>query len=58
MALVAGAGLAFDKAHLQYLAEGKLRITRTQRAVAGGVLWQVSRARPIVPATAMAKGTS
>lgn len=49
MALVAGAGLAFDKAHLQYLADGKLRITRTERSVPGGVLWQVSRARPIVP---------
>ena len=49
MALVAGAGLAFDKAHLEYLAEGTLRITRTERAVPGGVLWQVSRARPILP---------
>jgi hypothetical protein len=50
MALVAGAGLGFDKAHLQYLAEGKLHITRTERAVPGGMLWQVSRARPILPA--------
>ncbi len=50
MALVAGAGLGFDKAHLKYLADGKLRITRTERAAAGGVTWQVSRARPILPA--------
>ena len=52
MALVAGAGLGFDKAHLKYLVEGKLRITRTERAAPdGGVLWQVSRPRPILPAT-------
>jgi hypothetical protein len=57
MALVAGAGLGFDKAHLRYLAEGKLRITRTERVVPGGVLWQVSRARPILPPAAKARGT-
>ncbi|HEX5474111.1 MAG TPA: M14 family zinc carboxypeptidase [Vicinamibacterales bacterium] len=50
MALVAGAGLAFDRAHLQYLADGRLRITRTERVVPGGVSWQVSRARPVLPA--------
>jgi hypothetical protein len=49
MALVAGAGMGFDKAHLQYLVEGKLRITRTERVVADGVQRQVSRARPILP---------
>ncbi len=49
MALVAGAGLGFDKAHLQYLAQGRLRITKTARTVAGGVQWQMSRARPILP---------
>jgi len=50
MALVAGAGLAFDRAHLQYLVNGKLRITKTTRIVPAGVQWQVTRARPVLPA--------
>jgi hypothetical protein len=49
MKLLASAGLAFDYVHLKYLAEGKLRITRTQREVPGGVQWRVERARPILP---------
>ncbi|HEV2688579.1 MAG TPA: M14 family zinc carboxypeptidase, partial [Bryobacteraceae bacterium] len=47
--LLASAGLAFDRVHLKYLAEGKLRITRTEREAAGGVQWRVERARPILP---------
>jgi hypothetical protein len=47
--LLASAGLAFDYVHLKYLAQGKLRITRTEREVPGGVQWRVERARPILP---------
>ncbi|HYL73327.1 MAG TPA: M14 family zinc carboxypeptidase [Bryobacteraceae bacterium] len=47
--LLCSAGLAFDRVHLKYLAEGKLRITRTEREAAGGVQWRVDRARPILP---------
>ena len=49
MKLLASAGLAFDYVHLKYLAQGKLRITRTEREVPGGVQWRVERARPILP---------
>ena len=49
MKLMASAGLAFDKVHLNYLAHGKLRITRTEREVPGGVQWRVERTRPILP---------
>ncbi len=49
MKLLASAGLAFDYVHLNYLAQGKLRITRTEREVPGGVQWRVERARPILP---------
>lgn len=49
MVLMASAGLAFDEVHLNYLASGKLRIRRTERAVPGGVQWQISRTRPILP---------
>jgi hypothetical protein len=49
MKLLASAGLAFDKVHLNYLATGKLRITRTERDVPGGVQRRVDRARPILP---------
>jgi hypothetical protein len=49
MKLLASAGLAFDYVHLKYLAQGKLRITRTEREVAGSVQWRVERARPILP---------
>jgi len=49
MKLMASAGLAFDYVHLKYLAEGDLRVTRTERDAAGGVQWRVERARPILP---------
>ncbi|MBZ5724708.1 MAG: hypothetical protein LAP87_06890 [Acidobacteriia bacterium] len=49
MKLMAAAGLAFDYVHLKYLAEGDLRITRTEREAAGGVQLRVERARPILP---------
>ena len=49
MKLMASAGLAFDYVHLRYLAEGDLRITRTEREAAGAVQWRVERARPILP---------
>jgi hypothetical protein len=50
MKLMAAAGLAFDYVHLNYLAQGELRITRTEREAQGGVQWRVERARPILPA--------
>ncbi|MDR3698961.1 MAG: M14 family zinc carboxypeptidase [Candidatus Sulfopaludibacter sp.] len=49
MKLMASAGLAFDYVHLRYLAEGDLRVTRTERDAAGGVQWRIERARPILP---------
>jgi len=49
MKLMAAAGLAFDYVHLKYLAEGDLRVTRTERDAAGGVNWRVERPRPILP---------
>jgi len=49
MKLMASAGLAFDYVHLNYLAKGDLRVTRTERDAAGGVQWRVERARPILP---------
>lgn len=49
MKLMASAGLAFDHVHLDYLSKGKLKITRTEREVPGGVQWRVERARPILP---------
>ena len=51
MKLLASAGLAFDKVHLNYLANGKLRITKTERRVPDGVQRRVERARPILPAS-------
>jgi len=48
MKLMASAGLAFDYVHLQYLADGDLRIARTEREAAGGVAWR-ERPRPILP---------
>jgi hypothetical protein len=47
--LAAFAGLAFDHAHLEYLAEGRLRIRRTQHDAGEGVTWHVERDRPILP---------
>ncbi|HWZ33546.1 MAG TPA: M14 family zinc carboxypeptidase [Bryobacteraceae bacterium] len=51
MKLMAAAGLAFDRVHLEYLASGKLRINRTQREQAGKVTWRVERLRPNLPAS-------
>jgi hypothetical protein len=51
MKLMASAGLAFDRVHLEYLAKGKLRINRTEREQAGKVTWRVERLRPNLPAT-------
>ena len=51
MKLMASAGLAFDRVHLEYLAKGKLRIHRTEREQAGKVTWRVERLRPNLPAS-------
>jgi len=51
MKLMASAGLAFDRVHLEYLAKGKLRINRTEREQGGKVTWRVERLRPNLPAT-------
>jgi hypothetical protein len=51
MKLMASAGLAFDRVHLEYLAKGKLRINRTEREQAGKVTWRVERLRPNLPAS-------
>lgn len=51
MKLMASAGLAFDRVHLEYLAHGKLRIRRTEREQAGRVNWRVERLRPNLPAS-------
>jgi hypothetical protein len=49
MKLMASAGLAFDYVHLEYLADGDLRIARTQREAGGAVTWRIERPRPILP---------
>src|SRR5262249_43267985 len=41
MKLVASAGLAFDRVHLEYLAHGHLRINRIEREQGGRVAWRV-----------------
>jgi hypothetical protein len=46
---MAAAGLAFDYVHLNYLAQGDLRVTRTERETGGAVQWRVERPRPILP---------
>ncbi len=51
MKLMASAGLAFDRVHLEYLANGKLRVKRTSREQAGRVNWRVERLRPNLPAS-------
>jgi hypothetical protein len=48
MKLVASAGLAWDMVHLNYLAQGKLQIVRTQKSGPDGVEWKVQRKRPII----------
>lgn len=47
--LVAGAGLAYDHAHLKYLSDGRFKIKRTQKEFFDGVQWQVNRDRPVLP---------
>ena len=49
MKLMASAGLAFDYVHLQYLVEGNLRITRTEREAGGNITLRVERPRPVLP---------
>jgi hypothetical protein len=58
MKLMASAGLAFDYVHLRYLADGDLRVSRTEREAAGGVAWRVERARPILPVGMKPLGTA
>ena len=50
MKLMASAGLAFDRVHLDYLAKSKLRVNRTEREQGGKVTWRVERLRPSLPA--------
>ncbi|MDE3134995.1 MAG: hypothetical protein KGL59_00335 [Acidobacteriota bacterium] len=47
--LVAGMGLAYDKVHLDYLANGNLKIKREEKDYSNAVTWQISRERPILP---------
>jgi Zinc carboxypeptidase len=47
--LVASAGLAFDRAHLEYFTQGKYKITHTQKDFFDGVQWSVDRDRPVLP---------
>jgi len=47
--LVASAGLAFDRAHLEYFVQGKYKITHTQKDFFDGVQWSVDRDRPVLP---------
>jgi len=51
MKLMASAGLAFDRVHLNYLAGAKLRINRTEREQGAKVTWRIERLRPNLPAT-------
>jgi hypothetical protein len=51
MKLMASAGLAFDRVHLNYLAHAKLRINRTEREQSGKVTWRIERQRPNLPAS-------
>jgi hypothetical protein len=47
--LLAAMGLAYDKAHLNYLEDGAFKITRSERDYSNGVAWKVERDRPILP---------
>jgi hypothetical protein len=47
--LLSAAGLAFDYVHLNYLAEGDLRVSHMERETGGTVQWRVERPRPILP---------
>lgn len=48
--LVASAGLAYDRAHLQYLTDAKMKVKHTQKEFFDGVNWKVDRERPMLPA--------
>ena len=50
MKLMASAGLAFDYAHLKYLADGQLRVAHTSREAADRIQWRIERPRPVLPA--------
>jgi hypothetical protein len=50
MKLMASAGLAFDRVHLEYLAKSALRIRHTEREQGGKVILRVERLRPSLPA--------
>lgn len=59
--LVAGAGLAYDHAHLKYLVDGKFKIKRTQREFFDNVQWTVTRDRPVLvdsPASSVTPASS
>lgn len=47
--LVASAGLAYDRAHLEYLTDAKRKIDRTEEEFFDGVNWKVDRERPMLP---------
>src|SRR5258708_12804597 len=49
MKLMASAGLAFDRVHLEYLPKGKLRINHTQREQAGRPTCPLHNLRPPLP---------
>lgn len=49
MKLMASAGLAFDRVHLEYLGKAKLRINRSEREQGGKVTWRLERLRPNLP---------
>jgi hypothetical protein len=49
MKLMASAGLAFDRVHLIYLAQAKLRIRKTEREQGNKVTWRMERLRPNLP---------
>ncbi len=51
MKLMASAGLAFDRVHLNYLAHAKLRIHRSEREQGNKVTWRIERLRPNLPGT-------
>jgi hypothetical protein len=48
--LVAAMGLAYDRVHLDYLAGGQFKITRSEKLYADGVEWKLARQRPVLPA--------
>ncbi|TAN21471.1 MAG: hypothetical protein EPN33_12690 [Acidobacteria bacterium] len=51
MQLMASAGFAYDMVHLKYLAQGKLRVERSEHPGKDGVSWLRNRKRPILPSS-------